>query len=202
MISKCDGDDKPTGWDTHYKQEEIIQSTETSCPQFSFLKTLKQAVLTPFSTLLHDDISNFWNNAIILQTIHHQKLYTQIVATRNLVYSISRFQSLYSNHSLNKWARPPSQKSHKKTLFLGPNSSLGNLSSFAYFLSESRFSALIPHSNTLKIWKNWFQKNITTPNLQFHAALVQREPHHHVRHKILTDTGQKIILIWSTIVVL
>ena len=61
---------------------------------------------------LHNDISNFWNNAIILQTIHHQKLYTQIVATRNLVYSISRFQSLFSSHFLNKWARPPSQKSH------------------------------------------------------------------------------------------
>ena len=68
--------------------------------------------ISPFSILLHNHMSNFWNNAIFLQTIYHEKLFIEIIAISNLVYSISRFQSLFSNHSLNKWARPPSQKSH------------------------------------------------------------------------------------------
>ena len=158
--------------------------------------------LTPFLILLHNDVSNFWGNAIFLRTIYYEKLYVQIIAKSSPVYNVLRFKSLFPNGYLNKWARPSSQKMHKKTLFLCPNSSLGNLSSFAYFLSESRFSALIPHSNTLKMWKNWFKKNVTTQNLQFHAALAQREPHHHLPHKILTNSGQKIILIRSTIAVL
>ena len=169
---------------------------------YSLLQEIIQHMNLTVSILLHNHMSNFWNNAIFLQTIYHEKLFIQIISISNLVYTISRFQSLYSNHSLNKWARPPSQKSHKKTLFLGPNSSLGNLSSFAYFLSESRFSAQIHHSNTLKIWKNWFKKNYAFQNLQFLATLAQREAPHRLPHKILTNYGQKIISIWSTIAVL
>ena len=175
---------------------------ETACSRFSFLKILRQSIWTPFSIMLHNDISNFWESAIFLQTKSHQKMYIQVIAESNLIYSISRFHSLFSTNFSNKWARAPSQKLHEKTLFLWPNSSLGNLSCFANFLSESKIWTRIPWSNTLKIWKNWFEKNITAQNIQFLTLLAQRELHHHVPHRILTSSGQKIILIWSTIAVL
>ena len=119
------------------KWEEIIQCMETAHSRFILLKLLWQLIWTPFSILLHMDISNFWGIAIFLQTIYHEQLYIQIIAKGNLVYNNLRFKSLFSTTFLDKWARPPSQKLHKKTLFLSPKSSLGNLSSFANFLSES-----------------------------------------------------------------
>ena len=119
-------------------EKKSFISMETACSRFSFLKILRQAIWTPFSIMLHNDISNFWENAIFLQTISHQKMCIQIIAESNLIYSISRFHSLFSTNFSNKWARAPSQKLHKKTLFLSPNSSLGNLSCCADFLSESK----------------------------------------------------------------
>ena len=182
----------------------LIEFTDmdTACSGFSFLKILKQAISAPFSILLWNDISNFRGNFILFPSMHHLMLYIQIIGESNLVCNIRRFQSLFSTAFWNTWARPPSQRLHRKTLFLHPKSSLGNLSCFAYFLSESELSALIRCSNTLKIWKNWYEKNTTTQNLQFLAALAQRESHHHLPHKILTNSGQKIILIRSTIAVL
>ena len=50
------------------KREEIIQSMKLHTLDLVFLKS------TPFLILLHNDVSNFWGNAIILQTVYHEKL--------------------------------------------------------------------------------------------------------------------------------